>query len=500
MLTAEDSYSHMESGSCTDDDYETYLYSLIHHSGGNQLEEKELLPGSLSSERMSVEQSGSSEVITPFYHSKRSKASRWDMVKILTGASDLQPCNGRTVTLSSDTKNKIVIKPGQKKEIQNNFSSLLHAYNEGGSSGIQSAPAKELNFQKTYAEYSYRGKNQKENAFSNAVNVGSKNGTHTGSPFVRESPVHGRIAVAASNSFLQDSVFPSAAENYHPSVPRSTSAYLNNSSDNGHFNNYTYSENRRSQSQDSCHENMLNDGVGADGYKNRKCSLRNKMRGNRHEQLKSEMSKYDLSLNKDKQNSADESVIILDSSDSDNDSVVEVEPPVRDPPPVVSLSSDEEALNNMSDEKRLKNELVEDDIVVLYASGKSSASVVSSAVTDSNIHNESMDSVGSCATVVLNGKSTAREDSGNKRRKRKKKKHKEGEENGRCKKRSLNSVFEASPSTSSFISPNSWSKDMSHFYNDSWGGENFDVRQLQKSMSGKKDSSILPCIGNIHDP
>jgi hypothetical protein len=492
LLTEEDSHSHMESGSNTDDDdYETYLYSLLHHSGDNLLEENYLLPGPLSSERLSVEQSGSSEVIGPFYQTKRSKVSRWDMVKSLTGTSDVPPYNRRTATLSSDTKNKRVIKPGQEQEIQNNYSSLLHAYKEARSSCMQSAPAKERNFQKAYAKYRCRRRTEKENGFSRALNAKGKSYTHTSSPIIRESSVQGRNTVPVSNSFFQDSVVPSAVENYLTSVPRNTSTYINNSTDNGNFNNYTYNENKCSKSQNSSHENMVNDDLGADRNKNRSCDVRNEMRDNLHEQLESEMSKYNLRLNKDKQNSMEESVIVLNSSDSDNESVVEVAPPLRNPPLVVSLSSDEEALNNMSDEKKPKKVSVEDDIVVLYTGGKSNISMVSPTVTDSSIHDESMESVGSCATVVLDGKSTTREGLENKRKKRKKKKQKEGAENGKCLERSLNSVFQTSPSTSSFISPKSWSKDMSHFYNDSWGGENFNVHQLQKSMSGKKESSLF---------
>lgn len=39
---------------------------------------------------------------------------------------------------------------------------------------------------------------------------------------------------------------------------------------------------------------------------------------------------------------------------------------------------------------------------------------------------------------------------------------------------------------SDYISPKSWTPEMRHFYGDSWGGENFDVSELQKTMSGKK--------------
>lgn len=468
LLTEEDFHSHMESGSSTDDsDYETYLYSLLHYSGENQLEENYRLPGSSSSERMSVDQSGSSEVVSSFYQSKRSKVSRWDMVKSLPDTSDEPPYNGRTATLSSGSKNKRVIRPGEEQKIQNNYSSLLHAYKEARSSCKQSTAAKEQNLQKTYAEYRCRNITEKETGFSSASNVESKKGKN---------------AVTVSNSFFQDSV-PIAVEK-HTSVLRSASTYINSSTDNSHFNNYTYDKSKCSKSRNSNNKDILNDG---DRNKNWNCEVRNKLRDNRHEQLEGKFSKYNLCLNKEKQNSVEESVIVLDSSDSDTESVVEVEPPVRDPPPVVSLSSDEEALNNMPDEKRPKKVSVEDDIVVLYTSDKINISAVWPAVTDSDT-----ESVGSVATVVLNG---TRENSEKKRRKRrKKKKQKKVAENGGYLERSLNSVFQTSPLTSKFICPKSWSKDMSHFYNDSWGGEKFDVRQLQKYMSGK---SLKYFIGNI---
>lgn len=40
-----------------------------------------------------------------------------------------------------------------------------------------------------------------------------------------------------------------------------------------------------------------------------------------------------------------------------------------------------------------------------------------------------------------------------------------------------------------YISPKSWTPEMRYFYGDSWGGEKFDVRELQKTMSGKKKST-----------
>ena len=43
---------------------------------------------------------------------------------------------------------------------------------------------------------------------------------------------------------------------------------------------------------------------------------------------------------------------------------------------------------------------------------------------------------------------------------------------------------------SDYISPKSWTPEMRRFYSDSWGGENFDVSELQKTMSGKKKSSL----------
>jgi hypothetical protein len=40
-----------------------------------------------------------------------------------------------------------------------------------------------------------------------------------------------------------------------------------------------------------------------------------------------------------------------------------------------------------------------------------------------------------------------------------------------------------------YISPKSWTPEMRRFYGNSWGGENFDVNKLQKTMSGKKKSA-----------
>jgi len=40
-----------------------------------------------------------------------------------------------------------------------------------------------------------------------------------------------------------------------------------------------------------------------------------------------------------------------------------------------------------------------------------------------------------------------------------------------------------------YIIPKSWTSEMRHFYTDSWGGENFDVGELQKTMSGNKKST-----------
>jgi len=42
---------------------------------------------------------------------------------------------------------------------------------------------------------------------------------------------------------------------------------------------------------------------------------------------------------------------------------------------------------------------------------------------------------------------------------------------------------------SDYVSPKSWTPEMRHFYGDSWGGENFYVSELQKTMSGKKKST-----------
>jgi hypothetical protein len=44
-----------------------------------------------------------------------------------------------------------------------------------------------------------------------------------------------------------------------------------------------------------------------------------------------------------------------------------------------------------------------------------------------------------------------------------------------------------------YISPKSWTPEMQHFYSDSWGGENFDVNELRKTMSGK-NKSYTSCV------
>jgi len=352
---------------------------------------------------------------------------------------------------------------------------------------VQVTLAKELNCRKTNSEYRYKRRFQKEETLSSSLTTKGKKCVNTSIPINRELPVLGR-KVTVSNSSHQDSVVSCAAENYHAFVHRSTYPYVTSSSANSDHSSFTCTENKCSKSQNYNHEKLLSDGVGADRNKKKNDDVRYEKRGggNRQEDLEGEfsLSKYNLCLNKNKQNSKTESVIVLDSSDSDSESVVEVEPPVHEPPPVVSLSSDEEILENTSDE-RMKSMPDEDDIVVLYTGGNSTVNKVLATVTHGNIHNESAESVGSCDTVVLNGKSTMRGESLKKRGK--KKKHKERAKKGRNMEKSLNPVFQSSHSTSSFISPKSWTEDMSHFYNDSWGGETFSIHQLQKSMSGKKD-------------
>jgi hypothetical protein len=123
---------------------------------------------------------------------------------------------------------------------------------------------------------------------------------------------------------------------------------------------------------------------------------------------------------------------------------------------------------------------LENDIVVLYTGGKSNVDKVLPAVSVHNIHSESLESIGSCAIPVLIGKSTTGKDSQGKRRK--KKKQKRIVKSRKNQRKRLNLVYQ---------SPGSWSKDMSHFYNDSWGGEAFDAHQLQKSMPGKKNVTVF---------
>jgi hypothetical protein len=440
-LKEDNSYSYMESRSSTDDDddYETHLYSLLHHSGENLTKEMDLLPGTPSSKRVSVEQSGLSEVVTPFYQSKRSKAFRLDMVNRLTVASDVPPHNGKIGTLSSDVKNKRMVEPGQEQKIQNNYRSLLRAYKEAR----QSAPAKELNFKNTSPEYRNGRKVHKENIFSSVLNAEDKNFASTSSPIISESSDQSRNTVTVSNSSCQDNVATGVAETYHTSVHINTSTYVTNSTDNGNCNSYTHIENKRSKSQKSNCEKLFGDNVSAGRNRSKNIDIRNEMKGdeNRHEHLQSEysLSKYNMCLNKEKENSKEESRIFLDSSSSE--SVVEVHPPVPEAPPIVSLSSDKETVKNMLAEEKPNTTSVEDATVVLYTGGKSNVNEVLPTVSVGSIHNESLESVGSCATVVLNVKSTIGKDSEGKRRKKKKQKRRV--KSGRNQGTSLNSLYQS---------------------------------------------------------
>jgi hypothetical protein len=47
---------------------------------------------------------------------------------------------------------------------------------------------------------------------------------------------------------------------------------------------------------------------------------------------------------------------------------------------------------------------------------------------------------------------------------------------------------------SDYVNPKSWTPEMRHFYSESWGGENFDIGELQKTMSGKKRSSTSSVV------
>jgi hypothetical protein len=476
----------MESGSSTDDDddYETHLYGLLHHSGESLIEEMDLLPGTPSSKRVYVEQSNSSEGVTPFYQSKRSKAFRLNMVNSLIAVSDVPPHNNFEIgTLSNNVHNKRMIEPGQEQKIQNNYRNLLRAYKEVTSNCMQSAPAKELNFKNTSPECRYRKKVHKEKVFFSVLNAEDQNFTNTSSPVIRESSGQSRNTVTVSHSSCQDDVATGVAETYHTSVHRTTSTYVTVCTNNGNRNSHTYIKNKHSKSQKSNCEKLFGDNVGADRNKSKNADIRIEMRGeeNRHEHLEGEhsLSKYNIRLNKDKENSKEESVIVLDISDSE--SVVEVDPPVHDPPAVISLSSDEEMGKNMSAKEKLNRTSAENDIVVLYTGGKSNVDKVLPAVSVDNIHNESLESIESCASTVLIDKSTTGKDSQGKRRK-KKQKQKRRVKNGKNQRKRLNLVYQ---------SPGSWSKDMSHFYNDSWGGETFDVHQLQKSMPGKKNVTVF---------
>jgi hypothetical protein len=457
-----------------DDDCEAHLYSLLHHSGENLVEEVDQLPGTPSSKRVYEEQSSSSDVITPFYQSKGSKAFRLDMVKSLIVAADVPPHNVKIGTLSSNAKNKMPIEPGQEQKTQNNYCNLLRAYKEALKNSMQSALPKELNFKNTNPEHRYRKRLHKEKIVFNVSNAEYSDFANTSSPVTRESSGQSRNAVTVSDSSCQGKVSTSVAETCHTSVHRPTSTYDTNSTSNGNINSYTHIESKHSKSPKSNGEKLFGDNVGANTKKSKNIDKRIEMR-DEHLEGENSTSKYSICLNKDIENSKEESVVVVDSSDSDSESVVVVDCPVNEPPPVICLSSDEEMMKNMLAKEKLKNTTAENDIVVVYTGGKNDVDKVLSA-----IRNESLESAGSCAAVVPSGKSTTGEDSQEKRRK--KKKHKRRVKSGGNQTTSLNLLYQ---------SPKSWSNDMSHFYNDSWGGETFDVRQLQKSMPGKKNITVF---------
>jgi hypothetical protein len=472
--TRKNSYAYMESGSGTDDEddeCEARLYSLLHHSGENLMEEVDLLQDTPSSKRVYGEQSSSPGVITPFYQCKGSKAFRLDMVNSLILASEVPPHNVKIGTLSSNVKNKRLIEPGQEQNIQNNYCNLLRAYKEAISNRMQSALA-------TSPEHRYSKSVHGEKIIYNAEDTDF---TNSSSPVNKESSGQSRNTVTVSDSSCQGKVVTSVAETYHTSVHRTSSAYDTNSINNGNINSYTHIENKYSKSPKSNGDKLFGDNVGVNTKKSKNINRSIEMgdEENRHEHLEGEcsMSKYSISLNKDKENSKEESIVVLDSSDSDSESVVEVGCTVHKPPSVISLSSDEEMLKDISAKEKLNNTTAENDIVVLYTSDKSNVDKVLPILSVDNIRNESLESAGSSAAVVPSDKSTAGKDSQEKRRK-KKKKHKRRVKSGRNQTKSLNLEYQ---------SPKSWSNGMSHFYNYSWGGEIFDVRQLQKSMPGKKN-------------
>jgi hypothetical protein len=475
----------MESGNSTDDDgdedddCETRLYSLLHHSGESLIEEIDLLRGTPSSKRACVEPSSSSGAVTPFYQSKGSKAFRLDMVKSLIAASDVPPHNVKIGTLSSDIKNKRMIEPREEQKIQNNYCNLLRAYKEAMSNHMQSSPAKEVNFRHTSAEHRYRKRVHKKNISSNVLNVEDSDFTNARSPVNGESSGQSKNTVSVSDFLCQDKIVTGIAATYHTSVHRTTTPYVTDPTNNDKCNSYKNIKNKYPKFNG---EKLYDDNIGANTKKSKNVDVKIEMRAEerRHEHS---VSKYSICLNKDKEHSKEESVIVLDSdSDSDSKSVVEVGCPAHEPPPVISLSSDEEMVKNMSAKEKLNSTTVENDIVVLYTSGKSSADKILPAVPVDNMCDKSSEPVGSRAGKVLSGKSTTGKNSQEKRRK--KKKHKRRARSGRNQTESLNLLYR---------SPKSWSNDMLHFYNDSWGGEAFDVRQLQRSMPGKRNitNSVL---------
>ncbi|PSN45700.1 hypothetical protein C0J52_11941 [Blattella germanica] len=135
-------------------------------------------------------------------------------------------------------------------------------------------------------------------------------------------------------------------------------------------------------------------------------------------------------------------IVKLDDS-SDDESVVEVAVPAKEPPPILDLSSDEEgevfSMGNPANED-------DDDIVVVYCDER--------------------------ASKMDGRRLNPRTDEGsNKKRKKKSKRAK-------SKRKS-----KAAPES---VNPPSWTKEMSQFYNNSWGGEHFDAAVVQRSMSNTR--------------
>ncbi|XP_069700500.1 zinc finger CCHC domain-containing protein 7-like isoform X2 [Periplaneta americana] len=413
----------MESEDSSDDNDESHLYSLIHYSVDDAQEEI-----GTSAKQIPSESS------IPLYQSKYSKVSRWDAVKLIT-----------------DTNNELKLSETQKQEREpvNNYRSLLNAYKAAKTAQICNWSNRERNFN----NLNKQNFQQKKTA---SIPLNLENNTNkckTLSENSKSSVTHGeKIAL-----------------NYQSPLRFNTHTTIS-----GVNKNVMQSETKEIELQNVDMEKSKGGGSGTDNKtvgppKNKKKNAKNRKANKKNSKNVSndevESSKYNLVLCKDKQNGSDESVIILDDSESEPESVVEVVPPAREPPPLVSLSSDE-------------------DIVIL-CEGANDYKQPSSGIGSNSKEVAKIES--SCLGVLQNGNCATKERAVKKKRKKKKKKN---ENKNKKKNRESSSIsVQRTPNSKqnlSALSPSTWTKVMSRFYNESWGGENFDCRQLQKNMTGNR--------------